>query len=442
MTMAEISRRQLLGYGAALGATGLGLGACGSSSGSPGKAPSSATTAGNLTFVGADNKEAWTPLIKGFQAKYPAAHVNYQYIPFANYQSTIIQRLSTKDAGVDVLYVDPPTIADYVHRGFLRDLTRAFGDQPGKALLPTALAGAMYQDKMWTMPIWTSSQLLFYNVDILKAAGIPLPTTDPDKRLTWEEIREQGQRARERGHAKWGFAFGQPATYYQLQPLSESAGGGSGLSGDCGIDVDITNDGWLKAGRWYHDMHADGISPRGLDIGQTGQAFLNGEVAFYADISGLGTTFSTNKKLNWGIAAYPFFAGGKAATPTDSWHFGINTASKNADLARTYLAYAGLTTEGSLQAVETIPLPPCNAAAFAQFQKKAESSVARLAGSAELLDYELAHTAVHRPSSIGYTTFEAKLNQAWSDIRTGAAPDQVFDKTQQDLEQQFERLSC
>jgi multiple sugar transport system substrate-binding protein len=396
---------------------------------------------GTLTFVGADDVSAWQPLIDGFAAA-TGINVNYEFIPFANYASTISQRLGAADQGIDVLYVDPPATPTLVERGFLLDLTDIFGADAEANSLPASVEAATYQDRLWSAPVWTSTQLLFYNVDILEAAGVEPPTADPEARPTWEQIADNGAKAQADGGATWGFVFGQPIQYYQLQVLPESLGGGPGVTGDCGLEVDLTNDGWLAAGAWYRDLFESGVSPRGIEIGQTGQTFVDGESAYWLDIPGVANGLAETEGLNWGIGAHPAFADGVAATPTDSWHFGVNVNAANQENAIEFLRYAAMTKEGSLQAVEAIPLPPCHQEAFVEAAAALEASDERMAGYQALVEYELANTAVHRPHSLGYTSLEEKVTQAWNDIRSGGDPAEVFGRVQDDLTQQFSRIAC
>ena len=53
----------------------------------------------------------------------------------------------------------------------------------------------IYDDKMYALSIWNSTQMLFYNKDMLAAAGIELPSADPADRWTWEQTADGAGRA-------------------------------------------------------------------------------------------------------------------------------------------------------------------------------------------------------------------------------------------------------
>lgn len=59
---------------------------------------------------------------------------------------------------------------------------------------------------------------------------------------------------------------------------------------------------------------------------------------------------------------------------------------------------------------------------------------------AEIMRYELAHTAVSRPRSIGYTQFESVMGSAFSDIRNGSDVEPRLAKASGELVRTWERL--
>src|SRR5205823_254572 len=121
---------------------------------------------------------------------------------------------------------------------------------------------------------------LFYNKDLLAAAGVEAPSGHPPGRWAWAQAARVGGAARA-GRAESGLLLEQVEAYYQLQPLIESAGGGSGISGPDMLDVDVTDKGWEKALSWYADSFESGLSPRGVGGFQTSAVFTDQKVAFF-----------------------------------------------------------------------------------------------------------------------------------------------------------------
>ena len=119
----------------------------------------------------------------------------------------------------------------------------------------------------------------------------------------------------------------------------------------------------------------------------------------------------------------PDFKGGKAVTPTGGWAWGINPASKNQALAEDFMKFGTLTTKGSLATTEKTGQVPTNLQAAAQFLPGLDSTAgAHSAGAGELIKYEISHTAVSRPLTVGYPQFQDITGDAFGDIRNGADP--------------------
>ncbi|WP_157996361.1 sugar ABC transporter substrate-binding protein [Kribbella sp. VKM Ac-2569] len=415
-------RRNLFALPAVVVATALLLAGCGDSSGSNAQATAApGPETGTITFTGTDNAETYQPVIKAFEAKNPGIKVTYTQIPFDQFNATMQQRLSAKDAGIDVYTVDEPRVSQLAAKGFLTDLS----DLDAKAktsFSATAYKTNRFRDKLWSLPMWNSTQFLFYNKTALAKAKVTPPTADPEQRWTWEQVEAAGRKAMQSGGTKYGLFMEQPEAYYQLQPLAESLGGGSGIEGDDALTPAVETDGWKKAMQWYGATFASGLSPRGIGGFQTGPVFAAGDVAFFVggpwDLKIFGSS-----KVDWGVAPMPYFQGGKPVTPTGSWSLGINPASKQQGMARKFVEFAALDLAGNLATTSTTTIIPANLEAQKQYTPQMDKfSGAKTAGAAAITTYESEHTAVSRPVSVGYIQFEEVMGKAFADIRNGTDP--------------------
>ncbi|QKJ18569.1 sugar ABC transporter substrate-binding protein [Microbacterium hominis] len=390
-----------------------------------------ASASGTVNFLGPEDPATFAPIIDAFEAEHPDITITYTQVPFDQYSSTLQQRLGAKDDSIDVYAVDQPNISQIAAQGFLEDLSD-LQDEAQAATSPAMYETNVYEDKLWALSIWNSTQMLFFNRDALTAAGIDAPSVDPADRWTWEQVADAG-RATQEGGMQYGLLFEQVEAYYQLQPLAESLGGGSGITGDDMLSVDVTNDGWEEAMTWYGDTFASGLSPRGVGGFQTSPVFMDGNVTFFVGGPWDVGRFSADVDFDWGVAPMPSFDGGEIATPTGSWSWGINTASKNKDAARQFLEFAALNPAGNLATVEVTASIPANSEAAAEFLPGFEEQGGEhSAGVADLITYEVDTTAVARPVSVGYVQFESAMNKAFADIRNGSpAADRLEQATAQ-----------
>jgi multiple sugar transport system substrate-binding protein len=382
-----------------------------------------------ITFLNAQDPGTFDKMISAFEKANPTIKVKVQTLPFDALNAAVLSRIGTKDPSIDVYEVDEPRVAAFAARGYLLPLSDLQQQAKGK-VDPNALKITTYQGKQYTMPRWTSTQLLFYNKTLLKKAHVPLPSSSPTKPMTWQQVAAAGKKAKAAG-AQWGFTFDQVDRYYQLEPLAASAGGGTGLSGSGNTTPSITNGGWIKAFTWYASTFSGGVSPRGVTPEQTAALFSAGKVAFFAGGPWNAPTFDKVKSLSYGVAPYPYFAGGKKASSTDSWSVGVSPFSKNQEAAKRFVAFMTIDPNGAwLASSRNIPVQK---QAFAKYLK-VMSSARNGKQLAAIMKNELAHNTVHRPPTVGFVDFETIMNKAFSDIRNGSDPAKRLKQASQELQ--------
>lgn len=203
MTTRNVDRRQVLKTGAAVaGAVAAArLGVVGAQDASPEASPAASPASGLATtgFIGADVQpsgpvtiEYWQyeletktklvgELITEFQAANPnitVKHVNFPYDDFRQQVAAAVQA----GEGPDVLNVYFGWISSYVQQQFLVPLPAEYfpADQIEQDYFPTVQA-AKVKDAYYALPTAVRTLALFYNKDILDAAGQKPPTN-------WEEI--------------------------------------------------------------------------------------------------------------------------------------------------------------------------------------------------------------------------------------------------------------
>ena len=432
---ATSSRRQFivraLGAGMLASTGGSLLAACGGDQGSAG---------GTVKFIAAEEPSSFQPVIKGFESSHQGIEIAYNNYPFDQLNSVLQSRLQSKDASFSCYAVDQPRVPAFAARGYLTDLSDQESSVKEK-VLGTAFEASSYDGKLYSLPIWTSTQVLYYNTSLLEKAGVEPPSTDPNKRWTWDETVAAAEETQKAG-AKWGLVFNQVNRYYQLQPLPESLGGGSGLTGPDLLEPDVTNDAWVRAFEWYRSLYSDGLSPRGVPAEQTAALFADGEVAMYVGIPSDPTLEEAKKngQLDWGVGAHPYFDGGEPVTPTDSWSWGLNPFSDQQETALDWLEYVALEKKGALLGAQEVPVPPTQAEAFREYLDGLSKNPAEPEGLSDLIRYELDNTAVHRPRTIGYVQFEEVLNTAFEDIANGAGADPTLQRASGELDRALEPL--
>ena len=392
-----------------------------------------------LTLISAEQDAVVAPVIAAFEAQYPNIKVQHQSIPFESMNATIEARIGGQDSSIDVMFVDSPRVPAMVSRGYLKSLEDLRGEiEP--LVTPVALDALSVNGTIYTLPLWTSTQMMFYNKDLLDKAGIPYPGSNAEDRLTYQQIVDLSKKAQAAG-AKYGFTFEQVDRYYQLQPIFESVGAGSGLTGEGNLTASITNDNWVKGAQFYSSLFADGIAPRGVPVGQIPPLFSNGEVAFFVGGPWRLDGFQKAEGLKFGVAPVPYFEGGKPVTPTGSWALAVSPYSAHPDEAMLLAKFMTLDPEGAFKTVEANPIPPVNLKAFdiyidwfaAKFEGVGEDAK-------KIMTYELRDTAISRPLSAGYVAFEEVMNRVFGDLRNGADVVPTLQDAERELNSTLSRI--
>lgn len=389
-----------------------------------------------ITFV-TPHQGVYDDVITSFEADHPNIKVDLQVIPFTEIAAQTQARLGSKDSSIDLIAVDPPRLPSMVQKGFLVDVS---GD--AKTMKQDLTAGGVksvtWKDKQWAYPLWTSDNFLFYNKDLLAAAGVTAPAADNASRWTWEQALDAAKTSQSAG-AQYGFAFEQVDAYYALQPVLMSMGAGTGLSGTGNLTPSVDTADWKKFGEWYKTLYADGLSPKGIQSAQMPDLFKSGKVAFYvagpARITDLQKSALANK---WGMAPLPYEDGGKVVTPTDSWAVGVSAYSEHKEAAQEFARYLSLNSDAAVGTSTRFNLPPVNQKAYPKYIHYIDGVAPEQTKQyGSLLTTDSDEHAARRPSSIGYVDFETVVNKAFADIRSGGDVDSILGDAQSTLERQL-----
>jgi multiple sugar transport system substrate-binding protein len=369
------------------------------------------------------------PIINSFERLHPDIQIKREVLPFDQIFQQIQVRLSSGSSSPDLIDVDAPVVAAYAVQGFLAPIDSYFSKADLAQFIPATLQTGYYYGKLLAPPLNSSSQVLYYNKDLLTKAGVPFPPNDPAKRLTWEQVAAYAQKAQVKSGSQvtaWGLVIDQIDRPYQLLPLPESLGG-QPISKD-GLHVQgiINSPEWITAFTYDSNLfNTWGISPKSATDAQTASLFASGHAAFFWGGPWNAPTFAQAKGLNWAFAPTPYFAKGKPVTPNDSWHLGINAHSAHIAQAAQFVHYitVGPGQDVWAAAVSQTPSLKRTATAIVTNPKYAKfpDNILRLCA------YEAVHTAIPRPVTPGFSEYQDILTQAFNNIRTGQSPKTALD---------------
>jgi ABC-type glycerol-3-phosphate transport system substrate-binding protein len=386
----------------------------------------------NMIVIEGGDTTAAQAVADAYTAANPGVTINLQPYPFAQFFQVAELRLRSADAGIDLVYVDAPLLAAYASRGFLSPIEGV----DTTSLVPSALDAGKYDGTQYALPINNSAQVLFYNKALFEAAGI----TPPDgltagetasqaevddlaatKRWTWEQVADAAKKltVTEGGRiTTYGFTVEQFGELYQLQTLGESLG--TDVIGPDGYTAAgyLDSEAWVKGATFWANLYNEwNVSPKSLGYGEAASLFGNGQLAMMAggtwNLPGL-----TASGVDYGVAPYPYFEGGKVLTPTGSWYIGVNAASANQAEALDFAQFLTTSPEGTKVWFDSLQQLPTYAPLLEEISTDAAfdtfpQNVFRLGV------YDSLNTAKARPVTAAYGQLQDAFRTAFVDMANG-----------------------
>ena len=348
--------RRLLCAGLALAGVTIGLAACSSGSSSSSSSPNTYTIWD--PYPQFDNGSAWVKLLEDCGTK---AGVTVKRTGFDTTDLTSKELFAAQQGtSPDVLIVDNPVVSTLATAGVLTDTGVTKVDT--SAVEPNLLAAGQVDGKTYGIPIGANTLALYYNKNVLQAAGI-----DPASVTDWASLTAALAKAKAAG--KKGITFAAIGTEEgSFQFLPWFWGAGANLTNLASPQAEAALNlwtGWLK----------NGYAPNSVlnDTQTTAwQEFATGQYAF-AENGTWQLTNAAKAGFPYGIIPLPGENGGTSPAPTggefvtvpvqsDTSRYAVSeklvsclTSAANAFTTDQTLSYVGATTAVQNKQVATTP---------------------------------------------------------------------------------------
>lgn len=184
-----------------------------------------------------------------------------------------------------------------------------------------------YDDKLYGVPFDVSTMLVYYNEDMLTAAGAPIPTAG----WTFEDFEATAKAATTDG--KFGFGIGLGEFQWQALPIAKS---GKQPVNEAG-ELALTDPDFAAAATWYGDLAAKDkvASPAGsaADTGWGENQYSSGNAAMAVDGTWNATGYLDNDSgFKAGMVQLPTGANGSTSLVLGSG-YGIAKTCENKEAA-------------------------------------------------------------------------------------------------------------
>ncbi len=290
-----------------------------------------------------------------FEAANPGIKVNAELVPYEALHDKIV--LSQSANGYDVVLYDVIWPAEFAQYQLLEDVTARIDDKTRAGILDGAWTTVKYDGAFYGMPWIADTKFLFYNKDMLKAAGFDNPPS------TWEELRTQAAAIKEKGIVEhplvWSWSQSEAAICDYTTILS-------GMGGEF-LDADgkpaFNTGGGLKALEYMVGTLDDGLTnPNSREYLEEDvrRVFSSGQAAFalnWGYMYNLANDPAESQVAGKvGIAPAPGTDGiSKASAVNGSMGLGIPTKSANKEEAWKYIEF--LTSQNVQDKFAKLSLP-------------------------------------------------------------------------------------
>lgn len=385
-----------------------------------------------------DWEEHLDPIIAKFEEE-TGAKVNVELYQHADYLELLQVKLPSGSDDYDVIGVDVPLVASYATKGWIAPVDEYFTEEEKAQFNPSALEAGSWDGVFYAPAMNSSSQLLWYNTALLAEAGVEVPESTVENRLTYEQVADLAKQALAvldpdgtKGIA--GITFGQVSRTYQMNQLPNSRGG-KNIGDDGYTAAGVVNDeAWVEAATWYQNLYNDGIALKGITADDAGDFFKAGKVLFIIDGTWMANGCENVGMTDYAYAPSPAFEGfeDQVGTPTGSWHFGIPSNAKNKDLAAAFVKYMSI-GEGNTMWLEGNGDVPSTVAGVEALMNSETAE-----GYMKIAAYESANTAVPRALTPGFTEYDTIIQNTWEDVKNGSDVKESLDTAAEKIEKAME----
>ena len=114
-----------------------------------------------------------TSFVKKFEEANPGIKLNLEVVSWNDVYTVVSTRISNNNAP-DILNLD--SFADYANEGLLMPVKDYCPEELYNDFFPSFIEQSVIDGTVWAVPDLASARALYYNVDLLEAAGVEVPT--------------------------------------------------------------------------------------------------------------------------------------------------------------------------------------------------------------------------------------------------------------------------
>lgn len=298
-----------------------------------------------IVFTHAKHPQAaqLTKLIEQFEVRHPDIRVREQILPSDSDQQHqfYVINLEGGASDFDVLDMDIIWVPEFSRAGWLTDLTHDISSKELAPLNPAALRADWFRNRLYGVPYFVDTGILYYRADLLRKYGFSPPETYPELVRMARKII-----IGEHNPRLLGFVW-QGKQYEGLvcTALEMIRGNGGNILGPDGVP-EVTSPQTLEALQYMSNLiRRDGVTPplvTTLDEEDSRHIFQSGRAIFMRSWPyawPLMQQPGSPVAGRIGMEIVPHFPGHASAPTLGGFHLGVNARSRHKAAAITFVRY-------------------------------------------------------------------------------------------------------
>jgi multiple sugar transport system substrate-binding protein len=287
----------------------------------------------------------WNEIIDIFHKEHPDIRVIREIGPHSStaFHDLLTQKLKNRSKDVDVFFMDVIWPPEFAAAGWAMPLDDVFPPEEQKKFLDGTILANTYDGKIYGVPLFIDSGMLFYRKDLIDKY-------DYDPPRTWDELVAQAEKIvaeeAKAGNRMVGFS-GQFKQYEGLVcNMMEFILSNNGYILDKDGRIALADKEALEAVRFVRDKIIGNIASAGVLTYQEPESldlFIQSGAVFMRNWPYAWSVSNDPEKSRIagkvGIAKLPHFKGGTSRSTLGGWQLGISSYSEHKKAAWTFISF-------------------------------------------------------------------------------------------------------
>lgn len=277
-----------------------------------------------------------------FEKKYPDIKLNWVVLPENELRQKVTTDIATNAGSYDVLTIGTYETPIWGKNGWLVEMSGLPASYDLEDVLKPVRAGLSYQGKLYALPFYAESSMLYYRKDLFAAKKLAVPAQP-----TWTQAAAWAKQLHDPSKGVYGICLrGLPGWGENMAFLSTLVNTYGGRWFDENWKPQLTSPEWKRAISQYVELVTKYGPPGVTSNGFTENLTLmsEGKCAMWIDAT-VAAGYLANPKTSKVADKIGFAKAPVAVTPRGahwlwSWALAIPKSSKKVDAAKTFIAWA------------------------------------------------------------------------------------------------------